>query len=313
MPSRSLAVPLRSSRTVYAGLSVFAVLLMPAARGWAAGPTQGQKCSYAKTQALGKYYACVLSAEGKAFKKNLVPDVTTCDQNVHSAFAKIEAKYGSMSPNVCGDFDPFDHAYLISKTRRDSLQMACLAIDGEGIDRGGTITVVDFATDRNPTTLAVRNTTNSPIQHGKCFYVDATCSHSQEFTIDVPAQGAVAWDPSNPPAGIPALPSPSFAGNLVCVNVDSSGIPEGANSLIASVADQADCPVDGAIIRTFASGVDQGLANSQLCLGSPISTACPAGAELDPCPYDLFTGTPFKPAMEGCWSSASSFTYHCQQ
>lgn len=64
--------------------------------------------------------------------------------------------------------------------------MACLAISGEGIDRGGTITFIDFSTDRNPTTLTVRNTTNIPVQHGKCFYADAACSASQEFTIDVP-------------------------------------------------------------------------------------------------------------------------------
>ena len=302
----------RNSLALVTYMLIAGFLVAPSV-GSAAGPTGAQKCAFEKAKALGDYYACVLKAEGKAFKDNTMPDLTSSDNNIHSAFAKIEAHFGSLTSGGCTFLDVDQQPYLISKTRRDSTQMACLVTQEAGIDRGGTVTFVDF-TSPNGTTLSVRNTTNVPVQHAKCFYADATCSATSEFALDVPAQGESTWDPENPPAGIPPLPSSPFTGYVVCVSVDDTGIPFFSNALIASVSDANRCPVDGPILRGFDTSDDSiAIFNLQLCLGSPVSTDCPNGADLDPCPYDFITGTPFKPLFEGCWSTLSSFTFHCQQ
>jgi hypothetical protein len=104
------------------------------------------------------------------------------------------------------------------------------------------------------TRIHITNVSNALVR-ARCFYVPVASAQPEvvEFTLTVPARQPTQWlvslgravDPNDPPCTTQAPlcdgygidpgevpPSPSFAGELLCVQVDASGIPLGGNSLV---------------------------------------------------------------------------------
>jgi hypothetical protein len=98
-----------------------------------------------------------------------------------------------------------------------------------------------------------------------------------------------------PGTGIP------FSGELVCLEVDSSGVPVPGNSFTGSTSGGGQCPV----AATSILGFDANNSDNVLCLGTGVTDTCSTGAEYDNCPAGV------DPArIQGCWSQ-SQFTFAC--
>ncbi len=62
-----------------------------------AGPTDAEKCEFAKNKVAGKYAFCRAKAEAKAIKRALAPDYTKCDSKLLKKWDKAEV------PAACTD------------------------------------------------------------------------------------------------------------------------------------------------------------------------------------------------------------------
>ena len=271
-----------------------------------AAPTAEQKCEAAKIKAAGSYSFCRMKAEAQVAERGGVPDFSNCDDNLAKTFAKAESKFGAF----CAFADIVLVDGLMKRIARESGDMACRLRKGaftRRTDRGGSIAFVDFFADTsNDAALAVRNTANLPIAHARCFYVDNSgpCTVSPEFLVDIPARDQVEWSASQGSVSIPPVASLPFAGSLVCVELDDSGVPFAGNQLVASVTPAGECGQDGFAISALDGGVplNQDFA---LCLGNATAPNCPL-AEYDPCPVSRAA------EIASCWNLSPTFTFVCQ-
>lgn len=104
---------------------------------------------------------------------------------------------------------------------------------------------------------------------------DGTCDLSQPPYCD-----GAGLDPGP----VPALP-PDFRGELLCIEVDSSGFPVPGNALIGRATLQHLTSGDVATYNAIGlHGEDTNNQDATLCLGNAGAGACPSGAEYTPCP-----------------------------
>jgi hypothetical protein len=151
---------------------------------------------------------------------------------------------------------------------------------------------------------------SNALVYADCFYADMaepSCALT-EFSVTITQRGTATWQPrlggtdtlGNPIPAVPALP---FQGELVCVQVGSSGTPFPGNALSGAVTSTGAC----AIVATGISGfVDVVSDDGVLCLGGSVSAQCPNGAEYESCPTGLDPSR-----VEGCWSQ-SNLAFVCE-
>lgn len=270
-----------------------------------AAPTNEQKCQAAKLKEAGKYYLCRMKEEARAAKKAEEPNFTRCDDKFEKKWTNIEAKFGL----ACGEFSDLEAARSVAM--RDAGDLAC-RLRGEGRvrrhDFGGSIVSVHFAVDAayTGTIVRLRNLSNM-LAHARCVYVDSSCVMSAEFTVEIPLQSEVEWVALLGQAGIPLVPTLPFSGEIVCVQVDATGVdPFPGNSLIVSMTGQNVCAEDG-------RGVEGGPyvdADGNLCLGGGPPTPECGDAEFEPCSN---LGRPFEPSVvESCSLQTPTFRFICQ-
>jgi hypothetical protein len=296
-------------------ISVTAIIvgLFAGSAAWAA-PTDEQKCEAAKLKAYAKHYFCRQKAEAKAVLAGEAADFAACDAKLTTALGRIEAKFPGTDPAFGCSIDSIHvRSELTNVTRRDAGDMACRLTKEKGvvrIERAGSILFVEFDAALNPT-FSLRNVSNIPLVHARCFYAPSQgpCNGSAEFDIDLGAQSDVTWSAATGAGTIPAVPAALTQGFLVCVQIDDAEAPFLGNTLIASVTDDERCAQDGLPIRGL-TNPPTAIFTDDLCLGASTSTDCPNGAEYEPCPY-LLDGA-LKPQIEACWSTISSFDFHCQ-
>lgn len=186
-------------------------------------------------------------------------------------------------------------------------------------ERPGSLLIFPKVINASNTTIQITNTSNSTI-YAHCNYINgATVSGRQlwqitDFNLTLTRQQPTYWDvatgrPTNPqdsilgldPGPIPPVPD-GFTGQLVCVEVDASGVPIDGDHLIglATVAQEAgDDPASGiakynaiAIPAAPVGGTDLDIPGNglgpdnlpstafELELDNDEYSACPAGYEL---------------------------------
>jgi hypothetical protein len=144
-----------------------------------------------------------------------------------------------------------------------------------------------------------------------CFYVgfghDAPACGQKDFTLRLTRQQPTHWlvssgrpiDVTDPgcnsavfdcngagfdPGDVPSAP-PGFRGELLCVEVDSSGAPVSENHLSGGAT--LEDLTSGTVAKynaVGATGSDANDGDGVLCLGGSASATCPNGAEFSACP-----------------------------
>jgi hypothetical protein len=94
------------------------------------------------------------------------------------------------------------------------------------------------------------------------------------------------------PGRVPPV-SPTFVGELKCIEVDTGGAPIGGNALKGEAT--IETPATGDVSKYNAVGIkgfDNNDRDNTLCLGGDVSTDCPMGAEYEACPDRWFLDGP---------------------
>ena len=94
------------------------------------------------------------------------------------------------------------------------------------------------------------------------------------------------------PGRVPPV-SPTFQGELKCIEVDASGAPEGGNALKGEAT--IEDPITGDVSKYNAVGLkgfDNQDRNNTLCLGAGPTEICPMGAEYESCPDRWYIDAP---------------------
>jgi len=145
--------------------------------------------------------------------------------------------------------------------------------------------------------------TRSNITDAYCFYASSDCRITA-FDVSLFRASTVAWSLSEGGADDTGRPIPGvaepFAGELVCVVTDASGLPAATQGLTGRI-EGLGCPVNGLGI----DGFENNDIDNALCLGTGQSPACPFGSEYDVCPAVVGAER-----IESCWSN-SQFDFLC--
>lgn len=184
-----------------------------------------------------------------------------------------------------------------------------LVFDSSGLQTG---TPVD-------TIIQISNTSNSMV-FAHCFYVNAAPADPRrppsptnlplwqevDFEIFLTKQQPTHWvlsdgrldDATDPvkgfdPGRIPPAGSDPFTGELKCIEVDSSGAPINGNHLkgeatIVTTSARIEVSKYNAIgVLGLNTDLNTNNSDNTLCLGGPVSPACPTGAEYNACPQTV--------------------------
>lgn len=173
------------------------------------------------------------------------------------------------------------------------------------------------------TIIQISNTSNSMV-FAHCFYVNAApfdptgapqcqevdfdiyltkqqpthwvVSTGRRIEIDTPADktcnatNKACFGAGLDPGGIPPVPD-IFAGELRCIEVDSSGAPINGNHLKGEatiVTANGDASKYNAIgVMGLNTNTNSNNGDDTLCLGGGVSVGCPTGAEYNACPQSL--------------------------
>ena len=150
--------------------------------------------------------------------------------------------------------------------------------------------------------LSLTNLGNAALD-AYCFYADTTqptCTISS-FNVALSGQSSIRWQAGVGSGSIPAVPAIPFAGELVCVQVDSMGTALIGNHLAGTLQSDGQCTA----ATSIPGNPDLLVQNNVLCLGNATDPNCPLGPQYGSCPADI------DPArIEGCWSQ-SQFSFKC--
>ena len=177
-------------------------------------------------------------------------------------------------------------------------------------ERPGSILIFPKVTNlpgSQDTVIQISNTSNLT-RHARCFYINGATLNGvplwqiTDFEIWLTKQQPTHWlasqgRPVNPgdnvagldPGAIPPIP-PGFTGGLVCAQVDSSGVPEGGDSLKGEATLGAVNGASGSGVSKYnavavlagTSGPDDApLTANELLLDNDEYSGCPAGAHLN--------------------------------
>jgi hypothetical protein len=167
---------------------------------------------------------------------------------------------------------------------------------------GSIVIVPGAAADAmRDTSIELRNSTNFSI-YAHCFYADVACT-LEDFQVSLPPQGTLQWTSraGDLSVGVPPVPLLPFAGELVCIEVDSSGFPISGNHLAAAAGYVGGGDV--CLSPISIPGFDYNNSDATLCLGDDftMSAACPTGPDYAGCPAAID-----RARIEGCWSNMIS-------
>jgi len=288
------------------------VLFAPAAA--LAELTDTQRCALAKLKASATYAACRLKAVEKATKSNAPVDITKCDPKLQSAYDKADSSYGA----ECARGNP--PTPIGTQFGGQVNDLAC-RLTAPMTGPAGTLLIFDVpdAAALSNEKFYIRNSSYNSLL-AQCFFAStgkrcsdtaSACSGDSEcvptgtcvdgcnvagagFSVFLLAQADVFWDPRLGTGGVPGFPAGFTSGQIVCVELDESGSPYAANSLLGGSAIGDACPTATAI---HISGGEAANSDGLLNLGLP--------DQYDSCPASIPTSV-----IETCWSQ-SRFTFTC--